>query len=95
MILRKPAAGAPVTFKRLSLAFALVGAALIMARVDFAEGHGSILDRAVEAILMIGTIGGFLHGFGLRPASRVVQLLADPRFTWPAILLGGLYLALR
>ena len=44
---------------------------------------------------MIGTIGGFLHGFGLQPASRVVQLLADPRFTWPAILLGGLYLALR
>ena len=84
-----------MTFKRLSLVFALAGALLIMARVDFAEGHGSILDRAVEAIVMIGTIGGFLHGFGLQPASRVVQLVVNPRFTWPAILLGGLYLALR
>jgi predicted membrane protein len=94
-LLPNPVMGTVVTFRRLSLLFALVGALLIMARVDFAEGHESALDRAVEAILMIGTISSFLHGFGLRPASRVVQLLADPRFTWSAILLGGLYLALR
>ena len=85
----------PAMTARPSLLLVLATVAIIVAFVDFSGSGGGVVERSMEALAMIGAIGGLLHGIGFQPASPVVRALQNPRFAWPAMLAGSLYLVLR
>ncbi|MBM3509077.1 MAG: hypothetical protein FJX61_02930 [Alphaproteobacteria bacterium] len=79
------------------LSLVLAAAAATVAAVALAPGGdpSAYLDRGLEAALVIGTIGAAVHALGWNSGNRVIAFVADPRFAWPATLVGAAYVALR
>ena len=45
-------------------------------------------------VMMLGIIGGFIHGAGFRPEQKWLRALISPAVTWPVMLLSGVALLL-
>ena len=78
----------------LSLVLAAAAAVAVIALVPGGD-PSAYLDRALEAALVIGAIGAAVHALGWQSGNRVIAFVADPRFAWPATLVGAAYVALR
>jgi len=46
------------------------------------------LNQTILVVMMLGVMGGFIHGVGFRPEHRWVQGLVSPAVTWPVMLLS-------
>jgi hypothetical protein len=79
----------------ISLVLAAAGAIVAATAIAPGGDPSAYLDRGLEAALVIGAIGGAVHAFGWNSGNRVVAFVADPRFAWPAMLLGAAYVVLR
>lgn len=72
-----------------SLALALAVLVYAIAYPASLGSNGSTADRAFGALLTVGAIGAALDGLNWQSERRHIRLLADRRFTWPAILAGA------
>ncbi|HVY19957.1 MAG TPA: cyd operon YbgE family protein [Bauldia sp.] len=59
-----------------------------------------VLGRSVGAathtglsLLLLGVAAGFVHGFGFRPDSRILQIVFSPLVAWPLMAVGFAILA--
>lgn len=75
--------------RHVSLALVFGVIALAFAYPDGLGSDGTLLDRMFGALLAIGAVGAALDGLHWQSPRRHIRLLADRRFTWPAILLGA------
>ncbi len=78
-----------------SLLLSAAAAAILLARPELRVDHAPWADRVALALVVVGIIGGFIHGIGFAPARHLSRLAADPRFSWPAMVLGLAWLIWR
>jgi predicted membrane protein len=46
------------------------------------------LNQSLLILMMLGMVGGFIHGAGFRPEQKWLRALISPAFTWPVMLLS-------
>ncbi len=71
-----------------SLALAIGVVALIAHDPERIGSHGTPLERAFGAALMVGALGSAFHGFGLRGKRRHVRTLTHPGIAWSLVAAG-------
>jgi hypothetical protein len=69
--------------------------ATLLARPELRIDGAPWPDRIALAFVVVGIIGGFIHGSGSTVTRRLARIAADPRFAWPAMILGLAWLVWR
>jgi predicted membrane protein len=53
-------------------------------------------NQSILLVMMLGIVGGFIHGAGFQPEQKWLRTLLSPAITWPVMLLsGGVLVVLR
>ncbi len=73
-----------------SFTLAVVAVAAALRDPDILGNNGTLLDRLFGALLAVGAIGNALNGFRWR-GTRLLRLIANPTFAWPAVVAGVTY----
>ena len=81
--------------RRISLLLAVLGAAVAALAFRPDPDPGDYLNRIIETLLVMGVIGGILNAGNWQSENRLMRGLSNPRFAWPAILVGSLVIAAR
>jgi hypothetical protein len=79
----------------ISLLLSAAVAATLLARPELRIDGAPWLDRIALAFVVVGIIGGFTHGSDYTVARPLARFAADPRFAWPAMILGLAWLVWR
>lgn len=79
----------------ISLLLSAAAAATLAARPELRIDGAPWPDRIALALVVVGIIGGFIHGSGFTVTRRLARFAADPRFSWPAMILGLAWLVWR
>ncbi len=85
-----PGGGRAAWTAHASFAFIVVAAALALRDPDILGSDGTLLERLFGALLAVGVIGNALNGFCWR-GNRLLRVIANPAFAWPAIVAGVSY----
>ncbi len=73
-----------------SFTLVVVAVAAALRDPDIFGNNGTLLDRLFGALLAVGAIGNALNGFRWH-GNRLLRLIANPAFAWPAIVAGVSY----
>jgi predicted membrane protein len=50
------------------------------------------LNQSILMVMMLGIMGGFIHGAGFRPEQKWLRALFYPAVSWSVMLLSGAFL---
>lgn len=73
-----------------SIVLALVAIAAALRDPEILGSNGTLLDRLLGALLAVGAVGNALNGLRWR-STRLLRLISNPVFAWPAVAAGATY----